>query len=210
MLTQHPRSAVSLEGVLWDYWEGRLDIEVRQHVGRWVALPVEDLNRMGMANSRLGEDMTAGEQVFDLSGAYNIRIGPVDWETYNALLPDGEAHAQTRALAKLFTMDPLLFTMEIRLKSGVVPQMNLTSDGAAGRLGLTSWVRTKDVPETSVSFTELSCAASRFNAERAKGSSAKSSQASHAGGSGGRSRICDARQQPDDGIMNDADRINRN
>lgn len=189
MLTQHPRSAVSLEGVLTDYWGGRLPIRVDQHVGRWVALPVDDLNRIGLANSRLGEDLTAGEQVYDLSGAFNIEVGPVDWDTYMALLPDGEAHAQTRSLARLFTADPLLFTVEIKLAPGVVPELRLGSGENAGRLGLTSWVRTKDVPATSVSFTEMSCAASRFSAQRAKAPPAKTPHTSHAGGPGAAERI---------------------
>ncbi|MBX3394917.1 MAG: type VI secretion system baseplate subunit TssG [Phycisphaerae bacterium] len=189
ILTQHPRSAVSLEGILSDYWEGMLPIRVDQHVGRWVPVPFEDLNTMGLANCRLGEDMIAGERVYDLSGAFNVQIGPVDWQTYQWFLPDGDAHAQTRALVKFFAADPLSYTIEIRLKAGEVPETRLSSDGTSGRLGLTSWVRTKDVPETSVSFTELSCAASRFGAQRGTPSAARSTQTSHADGSGAADRV---------------------
>lgn len=189
ILTQHPRSAVSLEGILSDYWEGMLPIRVDQHVGRWVPVPLEDMNSMGLANCRLGEDMIAGERVYDLSGAFNVQIGPVNWQTYQWLLPDGEAHAQTRALVKFFAADPLSYTIEIRLKAGEVPETRLSSDGTSGRLGLTSWVRTKDVPETSVSFTELSCAASRFGAQRGTPSAARSTQTSHADGVGAADRV---------------------
>jgi len=184
LLTQRPRSAASLEGFLSDYWQDRLPFRVKEQVGRWVALPLDDMNRIGLANSRLGEDLTAGEQVFDLSGAFNIEIGPVDWATYLEILPDRATHVQTRAMVRLFVADPFSFTLEVKLKPGEVPPTQLTSDGQAGRLGLTSWVRTKDVPETSVIFSEMSCAASRFTADRGRAAPAARKQTSHSIGPG--------------------------
>lgn len=151
ILTQHPRSAATLEGMLFDYWRG-IPVEVEQFVGRWVPLKTSDLNRMGLANSRLGVDLTVGEQVYDLCGAFNIAFGPVDWATYLRFLPDGACYAETRSLVRLYCTDPLSFSLEIRLKAGEVPEMQLSSDDEAGRLGYTSWVRTDEMPETSVAF----------------------------------------------------------
>ncbi len=188
LLTQHPRSAVSLEGLLNDYWDHFLKFRVDQHVGRWVPLPREDFNSMGMANSRLGEDLTVGEQVFDLSGAFTIRIAPVNWETYLQLLPDGEAHYQMRSLVKFYCGDPLQFTIEVKLEAGAVPEMRLGSGDSAGRLGLTSWVRTRDVPETSVVFSEASCAASRFMSKAGGRPASTGSRSSHAVGAGASDR----------------------
>lgn len=150
VLTQHPRSAVTLEGLLKDYWG--VEFRAEQFVGRWVALSAADFNRIGQANSRLGLDLTVGEQVYDLTGAFNIVMGPVDWNTYTAFLPDGANFAQLQALTRLYCIDPLRFTLEIKLKAGEVPETRLGSDPNAGRLGFTSWVRTVDVPETSVMF----------------------------------------------------------
>lgn len=189
VLTQHPRSAITLEGLLSDYRRAQYPVSVRQHVGRWVALPQEDMNRTGLANSRLGEDLVAGEQVYDLSGSFSIEIGPVDWETYLELLPDQRSHLETRALVKLYCADPCAFTIEIKLLPGVVPETRLASEGDAGRLGLTSWVRTRDVPETSVIFSESSCAASRFNAEKGHASSDADVTTSQANGTGATDRV---------------------
>jgi len=155
ILTQHPRSAATLEGMLSDYWDG-LPVDVESFVGRWVALGAADLNRIGRLNSSLGADLTVGEQVYDLSGAFRVRVGPVDWATYLAFLPDGAAHARTRSLVRLYAADPLSFSVEVRLHANQVPPARLASDEAAGRLGYTSWVRTEEVRATSVIFDESS------------------------------------------------------
>ncbi len=151
-LPQHPRSATTLEGLLYDYWAEQYPIRVQQFVGRWVALPPDNLNAIGMVNSRLGVDLTVGEQVYDLSGAFNVTIGPVDWNAYLTFLPDGERFKETQRLIQLFAMDPLSFTIEVVLQPGEVPEMQLTSDDASSRLGFTSWPRVDEMPETSVTF----------------------------------------------------------
>jgi type VI secretion system protein ImpH len=157
-LTQHPRSAAMLEGLLRDYW-GDLAVRVEQHIGRFVSLSASDLNRIGMANSALGVDLTVGAEVYDLSGAFRVSLGPVDWETYYAFLPDGGAHARTRALVRLFCADPLRFDLEVKLSAGQAPPLRLSSDARAGRLGYTGWVQTDEMAETSVVFDESSAVA---------------------------------------------------
>ncbi len=151
MWTAHPKSAVSLEGLLSDYWVD-IPIEVRQFSGRWVPLASTDMNQMGVGNSRLGVDLTVGEQVYDLSGAFTIAVGPVDWETYRTFLPDGDRFNATRRLTQYYGDDPLSFDIDVTLRGGEAPETSLSSDDGAGRLGFTSWVRTEDVPETIVTF----------------------------------------------------------
>ncbi len=151
LLTQRPRSAAGLEGLLLDYWKD-LPIRVEQFVGRWVALNPTDLNGVGMMNSRLGEDLTVGEEVYDLCTAFNVVIGPVDWATYLRFLPDADGFGQTRALVRLYCNDPLLFMTEVKLHAGQVPELCLSCEETAGRLGYTTWVRTGELPETSVTF----------------------------------------------------------
>ena len=108
------------------------------------------------ARKKLGIDLTIGEEVYDLSGAFSISIGPLDWETYLTFQPDGERFAQTRSLVELYNTDPLSFTIEMKLHEGEVPEMRLSSDDQAGRLGFTSWVRTDELPATSVTFASTS------------------------------------------------------
>lgn len=155
VLTQRPRSAAMLEGVLEDYWK-EIGVEVQQCAGRWVPLTQDDMNRAGTANCTLGADLTVGEQVYDLSGAFNISVGPMDWATYQSFLPGELYFSQMRSLVQLYCADPLSFNIELRLHAGEVPEMCLSSEADAGRLGLTSWVRTDEIPETSVVFSSTS------------------------------------------------------
>lgn len=152
VLTQRPRSAMTLAGLLFDYW-GDIPVQVEQFIGQWVPLDPADVTRLGAANSQLGVSVTVGDQVYDLGGAFNIRVGPVDWETYLTFVPGGVRFRQTRALTRLYCCDPLAFTFQVTLRPGAVPETQLTLDDRAGCLGLTSWVRTADLGETSVTFT---------------------------------------------------------
>jgi type VI secretion system protein ImpH len=151
VFTQRPRSASTLAGLLFDYW-GDIPVEVRQFVGQWVPLAPTDQNRLGQSSCRPGLDLTVGEEVYDLTGTFDIAVGPVDWETYLSLVPGGFRFRQTRALAKLYCCDPLAFTLTVTLRAGEVPETRLASDGQAGALGLTSWVRADQLGETSVTF----------------------------------------------------------
>ncbi len=151
LLTQRPRCAVMLEGMLLDYWHG-LDVEVQPCVGRWVAVPPGDRNLIGVANSRLGMDLTVGEELYDLSGMFNVGLGPMSWETYVSFLPDGPRFHETRSLVRFYCVDPLAFAFELRIRENEIPEMRLSSDNEAGRLGFTTWVRTEEVSETSVTF----------------------------------------------------------
>ena len=57
---------------------------------------------------------------------------------------------------KLYTADPLGFTIDMKLEAHEVPEMRLSSDDEAMRLGFTSWVRTGEMPPTSVKFASTS------------------------------------------------------
>jgi len=151
LLTQRPKSATMLEGMLTDYW-GDVPVCVEQFVGQWVALDTPDLNRCGLASCGLGVDLTVGEQVYDLGGAFRVCIGPVGWDTYLSFVPGGWRYRQTRDLTRLYCQDPLAVTFQLKVRAGEVPEMQLTSDANASSLGLTSWVRTAEMGETSVTF----------------------------------------------------------
>lgn len=151
VLTQHPKAALSLEGMLADFL-APFDVAVRQFDGRWVTLQPADLNSIGQRCSGLGTDLTVGAQVFDLSGAFQISVGQLTWAEFLEFLPDGDCYAQVCALTSLYCSDPLSFRVELRLKANEVPALQLGAGPAGARLGYTTWVRTKEVGETSVIF----------------------------------------------------------
>jgi type VI secretion system protein ImpH len=163
-LTQRPRSGVTLEGMLTDYWKS-LPFQVQECVGRWVLIPPADRNRIGQTNSTPGLDLAAGEQVYDLAGAFNVTVGPMDWPTYLSFLPGERRFCETCALVKHYCVDPLWFTIELKLQADEVPELRLSCDDDAGRLGFTSWVRTREMPATSATFEASSTFASRVPRE---------------------------------------------
>ncbi len=167
-LTEHPKSAAMLEGILTDYWSG-MGIQVDQCVGRWVTMSTSDLNSVSLGNCSIGHDLNIGEQVYDLNGAFTVVVGPVDWDTYQQFLPDGQAFNQTRSLVQLYCSDPLAFTIEIKLNPNEVPEWQLGTDPNAGRLGYTSWLRTDEVPATSVIFESTAGASLPEQAAHAEG-----------------------------------------
>ncbi len=150
-LTQHPRSAATLAGLLSDYW-GDLAVQVQQFVGEWLPVAEADQNRLGLLNSAPGQDLTVGAQIYDLGGSFRITVGPVDWETYLSFVPGGPRFNATRALTRLYASDPLAFSLEVLIAAREIPPLVLRSDGQAGSLGLTTWVRSYDIGPTAVVF----------------------------------------------------------
>ncbi len=148
--TQRPRSAMLLEGVLRDYF-APIPFRVRQFRGQWVTLAERDLNRLGLANCGVGEDMTVGEQIYDLSGAFTIEVGPVDWPQYLTFTIGAERFNAVRALSKLLCQDPLTFTFETTLAPGAArPTQLVVDDERAAKLGLTAWVASEPLGEQQV------------------------------------------------------------
>jgi type VI secretion system protein ImpH len=111
-----------------------------------------DCNGIGQKNSRLGVDLTIGGEVYDISGKFGIRIGPLDWPTYESFVPDQPRAKETRALAERFCCDPLLFTLEVLVRGSEVPDLRLGADATAGRLGYTTWVKSQEMADATVSF----------------------------------------------------------
>ncbi len=151
VLTQRPRSATSLERLIQDYWQG-LGCRSLQCVGRWVLIEDSDQNRLSTLNTVLGDNLCLGEQVYDLSGAFTLAIGPMDFETYLSFLPGEERFEETRRLTMFYCNDPLEFSFELLLEADEAPELMIDSSPQSARLGYTSWLRTSDVEETSVVF----------------------------------------------------------
>jgi predicted component of type VI protein secretion system len=105
-----------------------------------------------LANCRLGTDLVIGDEAYDLGGAFAVCVGPLDWATYLQFVPGGVRFRQTRDLVRFCCRDPLECFVELTLEPGQIPPLELSSSETAGRLGLTSWVRTCEMGQTSVTF----------------------------------------------------------
>ena len=148
LLTQSPRSAVGLEGLLRDFLEG-MRVRVEQCTGRW--LRVEDRNRLGGAFCALGEDLIVGASVYDRTGKFRISVGPMGLKPFLRFLPDGQTMAQVREVVRLYLVDQMEFDIEVWLNGEEVPPARMgAGDGAM--LGWTTWSLTGPSPDRAVVF----------------------------------------------------------
>lgn len=151
-ITQRPKGAVALSGVLSDYFGGP-PVQISQCVLRWVPVPPRDRCRLGAANSTLGADLVVGESAIDEAGKFRIHLGPFeDDPRFQDFLPDTQNAADLGALVRLLVPDPLEYDVELTVRGPHVPAVRLTADERAARLGWTSWLLSGPAEDRSEVF----------------------------------------------------------
>jgi type VI secretion system protein ImpH len=149
LLSQQPRSAAVLEGMLADFFEG-LPVGVDSFAGGLTPVPADQRNALGARNARLGEDLVLGARVADPAGAYRVRVGPAGLEDFLSFLP-GSAHlAELRELCDLTNDGGLDLEVELEIREDEVPALRL-SDGSA-RLGWSTWLGRRPGMDRKVRF----------------------------------------------------------
>jgi len=159
-----PRSAAALASLLGDLL--RLPVTVLQCVERRVPVPLEQRLRLGDAAGRLGEDAVLGCQVPDRSGAFRLRLGPLDRERFSSLLPETPGRHALEEVVDIYLEEPLVWEVELLPKAGEAPAAVL---GVAGRLGWDLWL----APEGARTGNQL-VSAGRAVAERKRANSSPS------------------------------------
>jgi type VI secretion system protein ImpH len=105
LFSMRPRSADRLQALVSD-WLGR-PVEVRQFAGSWLLLPRDEQTSLPLGGSpgtwnSLGLDAAIGVQSWDIQARIVLRIGPLEREAFEALLPDGPVHARLVSLVRTF------------------------------------------------------------------------------------------------------------
>ena len=149
LLTQNPKSAVNLEGLLRDFLKG-VPVRVSQCMGRW--LRVEDRNRLGAQFCQMGEDLIVGANVYDRTGKFRVSVRPMGIDAFKRFLPNGETMAKLRELVRLYLVDHLEFDVEVWLHGDEVPRCEMGAGPGATMLGWTSWSLTGPGPDRAVVF----------------------------------------------------------
>jgi type VI secretion system protein ImpH len=153
-----PRSAVALEGVLEDYFA--MPVRVEQAHGQWLALGRDDQALMPSEahpqgqNNQLGLDVVIGERVWDIQSKFRVRVGPLAYRQFRALMPNGDGLRPLCQLARTYAGAEFDFDVQAMLAPAEVPWCCLGSeaDGEA-YLGWNTWVRCEaftDVVEDAV------------------------------------------------------------
>ncbi|NNG04038.1 MAG: type VI secretion system baseplate subunit TssG [Inquilinus sp.] len=149
-LAHGPTSASGLEAMLSDYFERRVSVE--QFRGRWMYLAVDERSRMPGTHDRetafceLGVNAVVGDRVWDVQGAFRIRLGPLTYRQFLRFMPSGEDLRKLAQLTRLYVGPGLGFDVQVSLARDEVPACQLLGEGAeVPRLGWNTWVKSGDL-----------------------------------------------------------------
>ena len=160
-----PRSVDRL-GSLLSEWLGR-PVAVEQFTGGWLELGQDQMTMLPRAGggrfNRLGVDAAIGARAWDIQSRITLRIGPLDLEEFNALLPGGALLERLAALARAYLGAATGFAVNPVLAARAVPAPTLGPD-APCRLGWTGWLpvsggRRRDAAEATFSSARIAEAA---------------------------------------------------
>jgi type VI secretion system protein ImpH len=136
-LSAQNKTAESLRALLADYF--RLPVNLQQFVGEWLEIQAGDLTRLGESprTGELGSSAILGSKVWSCQHKFRALFGPLNFNEYLSLLPDGYRIEQLIAIIRNYMGDELSWDVNLVLKKDQVPHAQL---GENTRLGWTSWL----------------------------------------------------------------------
>ena len=99
----------------------------------------EQQNRLGRANSQLGESLVLGERVRDRGGKFRIHIRQLSWDRFHEFLPVGTGYQPLCALVRFTLRDPLDYDIRLQLRQDDIRDLRIGAKNTC-RLGWTSWL----------------------------------------------------------------------
>ncbi len=138
------RNANGLESLISTFLDD-VEVEVIENVPRWVPIPSRP--ELGDDDFALGTNAAVGEKIYDRSSKFRIRLGPMDVDLYEALLPGGEAVEWMDTLVRLYAPDYLEYDLELQVYSDDMPPTKLGDEKS--KLGLMTSLGTPQESITS-------------------------------------------------------------
>src|SRR5262249_12129863 len=142
----YPRSAISLERLLADYFN--LPVQIQQFSGQWLLLSEENKSRLrGPAcpdgrNVQLGTNMIVGSRIWSVESKFRIRIGSVGYAQFLRLMPTGDILKLLTQLVRLYVGLEFDFDVQVVVAAADVPKCWIRANDPVGRrLGWNTWVR---------------------------------------------------------------------
>ncbi len=135
-----PRHVSGLVSLVRGYFN--VPTQVREFIAHWMRIPVHDHVRLGESNMNgcLGRNTIIGERVWQRQDKFQIRLGPLSLERYEAFLPTGKSFKALVAAVRNYVGMELLWEVNLILRKDEKP---VTCLGKSGALGWTSWLGTK-------------------------------------------------------------------
>ena len=143
-LGRQPRSVTSIEQMLEEYFN--FPAKISQFMGQWLVTADADHSCLGgprspARNVTLGLNLVLGEMVWDVSGRFSVRVGPLTYNQYKRLLPDGEDYLPIIHMVRTCVGAEMDFDIQPTLMGMEVPALQL--QGATEplpRLGWNTWL----------------------------------------------------------------------
>jgi type VI secretion system protein ImpH len=150
LFASRPRSAEKLAALTSD-WLGR-QVEIVQFAGAWLPLAPDQRTSLARGRhpgawNRLGVDAAAGVRAWDPQARIILRIGPLDWAGFAALMPDRRGLQRLVTLVRAFLGFEIAFAVNPVLSGPEVPPLRLERGAdPAPRLGWNTWIPDPDPP----------------------------------------------------------------
>ena len=138
LFSRQVRSAAALEAMLRGTL-GRRDVEIVECVPRQASIPTDQRLCIGKAGCTLGGDAVMGERVLDCCGRFQIRVGPIDAETFSLATHEGGLIERIRRICSKFLVQPLECEVVLVLDEGIVQAATVGGSDLNRMMGLSEF-----------------------------------------------------------------------
>ncbi len=137
LTTQSPRSAAGLRMLLADRL-GEPTVKIIQCVPRTVTIPQSQRFSLGIFGNRLGENCFMGTEMVDRMGKFQVRLGPVDVDTFHRFLPDQDSFDEIKEMIRFYLDQPLLWELVVLIRTEEIQPAQLGTSRWS-QLGWDTW-----------------------------------------------------------------------
>lgn len=144
------RTAVNLQRMLTDFLQ--LDVVVEQFKERRLPISPDEQTRLtdtARETCILGQTAVAGSLFNDRRSAIRIRIGPLRYFEYLALMPDRPRFFELTQLVRFYVGPAVSFDVQLVLLRSEIPQTQLSAQSCVGQIGWNIWALSRPPPQDS-------------------------------------------------------------
>jgi len=138
VIAARTRSAPMIAGVIAHAF-GLKAVSIRELEMRTVMIPESQLCSGGIMNCTLGEDMSIGDRIADVSAKFTIVVRDLDFKRCRDFLPSGNDFERLRELVDFLLKDQMAYDIEMHLSERETPEFELGHIDR-GRLGWTTFL----------------------------------------------------------------------
>ena len=138
------KNAEGLKEILQDYFQ--ISVNIEQFIGQWIDIPPENYCRLGVSleNAKLGHTLVVGSRFWECQHKFRIKMGPMSFDEYQRMLPQGSSIRHLDAWVKNYVGDELSWELQLILRASEIPAICL---GSIGRLGWSTWLGSETFKE---------------------------------------------------------------